>query len=309
MFSLISERALDQWTVTVNKIENRVDRYERKARLKKMYKGGIGESWRRGRARRRLGEESDSQEETEGLLEGRGGSDEEAYLSDLGIEQPLKLAISGGEAPVWEGIASLRASPVEEAKEEEGTREQITDLTPEAATPELEMELDMPQPIASEPALAQPTETTPLISHIPPTPPAQTPTSVRFDDMPFPRGSGSAAAGGVPFGHYATLDSVSFPRGVIRLELPTGSVPQPSGFNSGRRMTMSLGVPLPTEHPRPRRMTVVDTGMTTESDDEGEVAVTERAMRMFSGRKSRRSSIVPVVLQGPSSGGNIEETV
>ncbi|KAI9017448.1 hypothetical protein BC832DRAFT_588711 [Gaertneriomyces semiglobifer] len=37
MFSIMSERALDQWTVTVSKIEDRVDRYERKAALKKRY--------------------------------------------------------------------------------------------------------------------------------------------------------------------------------------------------------------------------------------------------------------------------------
>ncbi|KAJ3160932.1 Potassium channel [Geranomyces michiganensis] len=40
LFSLVAERALDQWTIEVSKIENRVDRYERKAKLKKMYRKG-----------------------------------------------------------------------------------------------------------------------------------------------------------------------------------------------------------------------------------------------------------------------------
>ncbi|KAJ3022163.1 Potassium channel [Thoreauomyces humboldtii] len=40
LFSLLAERALDQWTVQVSKIESRVDRYERKAKLKKMYRKG-----------------------------------------------------------------------------------------------------------------------------------------------------------------------------------------------------------------------------------------------------------------------------
>ncbi|KAI9105762.1 hypothetical protein DFS34DRAFT_600790 [Phlyctochytrium arcticum] len=37
LFSLVAERALDQWTVTVNKITDRVDRYERKGALKRRY--------------------------------------------------------------------------------------------------------------------------------------------------------------------------------------------------------------------------------------------------------------------------------
>ncbi|KAJ3216854.1 Potassium channel [Dinochytrium kinnereticum] len=36
--SLLAERALNQWTLTVKLIERRVDRYERKARMKKLYK-------------------------------------------------------------------------------------------------------------------------------------------------------------------------------------------------------------------------------------------------------------------------------
>ncbi|KAI8907749.1 hypothetical protein DFJ77DRAFT_475149 [Powellomyces hirtus] len=51
MFSLMAERALDQWTVQVSKIENRVDRYERKAKLKKMYRKG--DIWMEGKKRRK----------------------------------------------------------------------------------------------------------------------------------------------------------------------------------------------------------------------------------------------------------------
>ncbi|KAJ3172273.1 Potassium channel [Geranomyces variabilis] len=50
LFSLIAERALDQWTIEVSKIANRVDRYERKAKLKKMYRKG--DIWREGKRRR-----------------------------------------------------------------------------------------------------------------------------------------------------------------------------------------------------------------------------------------------------------------
>ncbi|KAI8817736.1 uncharacterized protein EV422DRAFT_508804 [Fimicolochytrium jonesii] len=51
LFSLLSERALDQWTMEVGKIASRVDRYERKARLKKMYRKG--DVWAAGKTRKR----------------------------------------------------------------------------------------------------------------------------------------------------------------------------------------------------------------------------------------------------------------
>ncbi|KAH6593371.1 hypothetical protein BASA61_004317 [Batrachochytrium salamandrivorans] len=49
--SIIAELAMDQWTVTVDHIEKRVDRYERKAQLKKLYGGKAAENKRRRRSR------------------------------------------------------------------------------------------------------------------------------------------------------------------------------------------------------------------------------------------------------------------
>ena len=40
--SMLSEYAMDQWTVTVDKIEKRVDRYEKKAQLKRLYSKQTG---------------------------------------------------------------------------------------------------------------------------------------------------------------------------------------------------------------------------------------------------------------------------
>ncbi|KAI8589259.1 hypothetical protein BDZ88DRAFT_418907 [Geranomyces variabilis] len=57
LFSLMAERALDQWTIEVSKIEDRVDRYERKAKLKKMYRKG--DIWREGKRRRSTTQPSD----------------------------------------------------------------------------------------------------------------------------------------------------------------------------------------------------------------------------------------------------------
>ncbi|KAJ3281768.1 Potassium channel [Borealophlyctis nickersoniae] len=52
--SMITERAMNQWTVTVKKIERRVDRYERKAELKRFYQQGLGEEAHEIRRRRDL---------------------------------------------------------------------------------------------------------------------------------------------------------------------------------------------------------------------------------------------------------------
>ncbi|TPX72389.1 hypothetical protein SpCBS45565_g00530 [Spizellomyces sp. 'palustris'] len=280
MFSLMSERALDQWTVTVNKIENRVDRYERKAKLKKLYKNkgltlGVR---RRARKAESTDQESELLGEHEPAIRARQSDDEhpltsesEFYLSDAQSQEHLPA-----EAPVWEGIGRPRASPQPLEAEE---------TSKESETPEVAGELEL--------------ETTPLLG-LSIEPPVV--GSVRIEP-PSPSTLWGRSRGPPLLYRTGTVDSTaSSLRGVVRLEAPSTSM-QPSDIGHYASFRRVETAPTGTESRRGTESRLLGTGVPVDqySTDDEEFEVTGRSVRMFSGRKSRRSSMVSRIVQQPIS--------